>query len=198
MRARAYVSAALICLTLSASAATQAPSDAPRVTVPSFADLKSYATESVDITFGPSMLGLMGWLMDDHDEGSASLKKTVQGLRSVQIRSYQFKDDFVYPQADLDRLRAQLSQPGWSQLVKVRNRDTKENVDIYLALQNRTIKGVTIIACGLRAFTIVNVVGSIELDQVEGVRKMFANPPYALAGLGRQAARSPAWGAGEQ
>jgi hypothetical protein len=99
----------------------------------------------------------------------------------VQIRSYRFKEDFAYPKADLDALRAQLSQPGWSQLVKVRNRDNKEDVDIYIALENRTIRGVTIIASGLRELTIVNVVGTVNLDQVEGIRRTFASPDSRLA-----------------
>jgi hypothetical protein len=170
MRTRRYVTA-LACLTLPVLAAAQPA----RVTLPSFAELKSSATDSVDITFGPVALGLMGWLMPDYDKDSANLKRTVQGLRSVQVRSYQFKDDFVYPQADLDALRAQLSQPGWSQLVKVRNQANKENVDVYLALEDRTIKGVTVIVSGLRAFSIINVIGSVQIDQVQGLRTLFAN-----------------------
>ncbi len=175
MHTRSYV-AAFACLGLPLLAAAQPP----QVTVPSFAQLKSTATDSVDITLGPSLLGMVGWLMDDHDADSANLKKTVQGLKSVQVRSYRFKEDFVYPKADLEALRAQLSQPGWSQLAKIRDRG-KENVDIYIALENRTIHGVTIIASGLRELTIVNVVGTVNLDQVQGVAKTFASADSPVA-----------------
>jgi len=168
---------AIACLALPILAAAQPP----HVTVPSFADLKSAASDTVDITIGPMLLGFVGWAMDDHDPDSANLKKTVQGLRSVQIRSYRFKEDFDYPKTDLDALRAQLSQPGWSQLVKVRDRVKKEDVDIFIALENRTINGVTIIASGLRELTVVNVVGTVNLDQVEGLRKTFANPDGQVA-----------------
>jgi hypothetical protein len=176
MHTRRYVTA-LACCVFCALAAAQPPT----VSVPSFAELKATATDSVDITFGPSLLGMVGWMMDDHDPASADLKKTVQGLKSVQIRSYRFKEDFTYPKMELDALRAQLSQPGWSQLVKVRDRDKKENVDVYIALENRTIHGVTIIASGLRELTIVNVVGTVNLDQVEGIRKTFASPDSQVA-----------------
>jgi hypothetical protein len=176
MRTRTYVSA-IACLALPILAIAQPP----HIAVPSFADLKSSATETVDLTFGPLLLGFVGWVMDDHDQDSANLKKTVQGLRSVQIRSYRFKEDFAYPKADVDALRAQLSQPGWSQLVKVRNRDKREDVDIYIALENRTIHGVTIIASGLRELTVVNVVGTVNLDQIEGLRKTFASSDGQVA-----------------
>ncbi len=176
MRTRTYVSA-VAWLALPVLGAAQAP----RLDVPSFAALKATATDSVDITIGPALLGLAGWMMDGADEDSANLRKTVQGLKSVQIRSYRFKEDFVYPKAELDALRAQLSQPGWSQLVKVHDRDKREDVDIYIALENRTVNGVTIIASGLRELTIVNVVGKVNLDQIQGIRKTFASPDSQVA-----------------
>ena len=176
MRTRQYVSA-ITCLALPMLAAAQVQ----YIKVPSFAELKSTATDSVEITFGPLLLGMAGWLMDDHDADSANLKKTLRGLTSVQVRSYRFKESFVYPKADLDALRAQLSQPGWSQLVKVRDRNEKKDVDIYIALENHIVNGVTIIASGQRELTIVNVIGKVDLDQVEGLRKTFASPNSQLA-----------------
>lgn len=153
----------------------------PEVTLPSFDALKSSAQDSVDITFGRPTLGLLGWLIDDSDADGARLKQTVRGLKSVQIRSFEFKNGFEYPKAELDALRAQLLQPAWSQLVKVRDRGQKENVDIYVALQDHTVEGVTVIACGARELTIINVIGSIELDQVDVLRKMFGHPDGRMA-----------------
>jgi hypothetical protein len=176
MRTRKAIPA-LACLLLPLLAAAQPP----HITIPSFADLKASAQDSVDITLGPPALGLLGWLADDSDTEGAQLKRALRGLKSVQIRNYEFKNGFTYPKADLDALRAQLSQPGWSQWVKVRNRDEKEDVDIYVALQNRTVEGVTVIACGLHELTVINLVGSVELDQVEGLRKMFEHPNDRLA-----------------
>jgi hypothetical protein len=176
MRTRAYVSA-IACLLLPLLALAQAP----HVSVPSFADLKATASDSFELTFGPLLLGMAGSLMDDHDADSANLKKTILGLKSVQVRHYEFRDRFIYPKADLDALRSQLSQPGWSQLVKVRDRAGKEDVDIYIALENRVVNGVTIIASGQRELTIVNVIGNIALEQIEGLRKTFASPDGQLA-----------------
>lgn len=176
MRTRKYVSA-IICLLLPMLAAAQAP----RLAVPSFAELKATATDSVEITFGPLLLGLASCFMDDHDADSANLKKTIRGLSSVQVRNYRFKDSFVYPKDEIEALRAQLSRPGWSQLVKVRNRNEKEDVDIYIALENRIVNGVTIIASGQRELTIVNVIGKVDLDQIEGLRKTFTSPGGQLA-----------------
>jgi hypothetical protein len=161
------------------------------LSLPSFPGLKEHATESVDLTLGWMPLHLMGWMMSDGDPDSAQVKKTLQGLKSVQIRSYEFDADYTYPQADLDRLRAQLAAPGWSPLVQVRKRGDqdghdKQNVDIYVSLEDKKVKGLVIIACEPREFTIVNIVGSIDLEQIASLRKTFV-PPARVAQLPPQA-----------
>ena len=160
---------AFACLMLPVLAAARGPD----ITLPSFAGLKQSAQDSDEITFGPLSLRLLDWAIDDSDADGKRLKRTLRGLRSVQIRSYEFKDGFEYPTADLDALRAQLMQPAWSQLLKVRDRDNKQNLEVYVALQNHTVKGLTVIDCGPRELTVINIVGSMDLDEVDGVRKMF-------------------------
>jgi len=152
----------------------------PQLKLPSFPDLKQHATESVDLTLGWMPLHLVGWLMNDGDPDSAEARKTLQGLKSVQIRSFRFSADYAYPQAEVEQLRAQLSSPGWSPLVQVRKRGdqegkNKENVDIYVALDDKKVKGLVIIACEPREFTIVNIVGTIDLEQIAGLRKTFVH-----------------------
>ena len=187
MNAR-LITVAAACLTLPLLATAQDP----KLELPSFPDLKQHATESVDLDLGWMPLHLVGWLMPDSDPDSAQVRQTIKGLKSVQIRSYQFDADYAYPQADVDRLRAQLSQPGWSHLVQVRKRGEEgskgsENVDIYIALEDKKVKGLVIIACEPREFTIVNIVGTIDLDQIAGLRKAFVPPGGRSAQLPPQA-----------
>ena len=163
------LAAAFACLALPVLAAAQ---DA-QLKLPSFSDLKDKAVKSVDITIGSSLLGFMGWMMDDHDKDSAELKKTITGLKSVQIRSYQFSSDFAYSRADVDAVRSQLSAPGWSQLIKVHDQHKNEDVDIYIALDKQTVKGLAIIAANRREFTFLNIVGAVALEQVAKLRETF-------------------------
>jgi Domain of unknown function (DUF4252) len=163
------LAAALACLALPVLAAAQ---DA-QLKLPSFADLKDKAIKSVDITIGSSVLGLMGWMMPGDDKDTAELKKTLTGLKSVQIRSYQFTSDFAYSRADVDSVRSQLSGPGWSQLIKVHDQHKSEAVDIYIALDKQTIKGLAIIAANRREFTILNIAGTVALEQIARLRATF-------------------------
>jgi len=183
-RLHAFWLAGLACLTLPILASAQGP----ELTLPSFESLRQRATESVDLSLGALPLHLAAWLMDDHDPDSAEVKKTLKGVKSLQIRSYKFDSDVAYPQAEIDALRSQLARPGWTRLVQVRKHDDKENVDIYVALEDHTIKGIAILACEPREFTILNVVGSVDLDQVARLRKTFSHPDHDD---GSAAERSP-------
>jgi hypothetical protein len=45
---------------------------------------------------------------------------------------------------------------------------------VYVALDDHVVKGLAIIACQPREFTIVNIVGTIDIDQVARLRHAFA------------------------
>jgi hypothetical protein len=83
----------------------------PRLILPSFEDLKAHATESVDITLGALPLHFAAWLMDDHDGDSAEVKRALQAVKSVQIRSYRFDTDTGCSQAARAARAAGLESP---------------------------------------------------------------------------------------
>ena len=143
--------------------------------LPSFDNLQQKAISSVNVSIGSFMLGLVGNLVDDQDKEAAELKKTLLGLKSVQVRSFQFNSDNVYSQSDVEAVRSQLSGPGWNRLVQVRDRNKKEDVDVYLAMDmdKHTVTGVAIIVSDPRKFTILNLVGSVDLDQIAKLRQTF-------------------------
>ncbi|MGH8298122.1 MAG: DUF4252 domain-containing protein [Steroidobacteraceae bacterium] len=131
------------------------------------------SVDSVNITLGPGALGLlrsMSRLGDEHDPHSAAAMSLLRGLHTVQIHSFQFAADHTYRQADLEALRSQLSGPGWQHVVQARGRGANGDVDIYCALTNHTITGLVIIAAQPREFTLVNVVGTIDPDQIGMLR----------------------------
>jgi hypothetical protein len=176
MQFRPFI-AVLACAGLPILAAAQSP----QLNLPSFTALQQKATESVDITIGSLALGLMSALMDEHDRDSADIKKVVKGLKSVQVRNYQFDSDFAYSKADIDVVRAQLSTPGWTQLAQVHDRKKNEDVDVYVALDNHKVTGFAVIASEPRAFTIVNIVGAVDLAQVVSLQQHLGIPASALA-----------------
>jgi hypothetical protein len=171
--------AALACFVLAAHADAQSPS--PELRLPAFDHLRSQATDAVDITLGSLPFSLLGSLIDDHSADNAEAKALLRGLQRVSVRHYEFASDFVYSKADLDAVRAQLTQPGWSQIAHVHDRDKQQDVDIYLAIDKDRITGLAIVASQPREFTIVNAVGSLSMDTVKALRDRFTRDPDVTA-----------------
>ena len=157
------IAVALVLMVFSAVAGAASP----RLKLPSFAHLESQAVESVDITFGRLPLRFASWFIDDDDPDGADVRQLLKSVKSVSVCHYRFGSDFVYSKTDLDAVRSQLSGKGWSQLVQVRDRRKAEDVDVYLSLDDDKITGVAIIVSEPREFTIVNIVGKLDMQQVE-------------------------------
>ena len=73
-------------------------------------------------------------------------------------------------------MRKQLSGPGWSALVQVHRRDPREDVDVYVNMEDDKVKGLAVIASEPREFTIVNIVGSIDVDKIGRLEGQFGIP----------------------
>ena len=153
---------ALICLTVPAVGSARDAS----LKLPDFSPLAAKATESVNLSLNPCLLKIAAAMLDDKDADDAATKKVLSGIKSIEIRSYQFATDFAYSAADIDAVRQQLSAPGWSQVMQVHDRKKSQNVDMYILLDNNRTNGFALIASEPREFTIINIVGSIAIEDL--------------------------------
>jgi hypothetical protein len=151
-----------------------------KLTLPGFSALQAKASESVIITLDPAMLGLAGRFLDGNDPQDAATKDILKGLQGIYVRSYTFDKDFAYQLADLDAVRSQLSAPGWNRLMETRSRKTRADVDIYIMIDNNQAIGLALIASEPRQFTIVNIVGAIDLDKLHKLEGQFGVPKLDL------------------
>ena len=163
---------------LAASLAWAAPN--PRLVLPEFSTLAQKATESVTITLDAALLAMAGRFLDGNDPQDAATKEILKGLQGIYVRSYTFDRDSAYHQADIDAVRNQLSAPGWSRLVETRSRKSQANVDIYIMVSNNQATGLALIASEPRQFTIVNIVGAIDLDKLHKLEGQFGVPKFDI------------------
>jgi hypothetical protein len=152
----------------------------PRLIIPSFDGLARKASESVTITLDTAMLGLAGRFLDGNDPQDAATKDILKGLQGIYVRSYTFDKDSSYDRSDLDAVRSQLSAPGWSRLMQTRSSKSHSDVDIYIMIENNQAVGLALIASEPRQFTIVNIVGAIDLDKLHKLEGQFGVPKLDL------------------
>jgi hypothetical protein len=61
-------------------------------------------------------------------------------------------------------------------LVQTRSRKTRSDVDIYVMLDGKQAIGLALIASEPREFTIVNIIGAIDLDKLHKLEGQFGVP----------------------
>jgi hypothetical protein len=142
----------------------QAPG--PRLPLAGLEKLESLASETVNVSLDTGLLSLAARFMDADDEDAAKVKALVGGLKGVYVRSFEFGADGAFGPAEVENIRRQLSGPGWSRMAGVRSRKEHADVDVYLWLDGDRVGGLGILASEPRRFTIVNIVGTIDLDQL--------------------------------
>jgi len=148
--------------------------------LPDLEALAAKATESVDITLDAALLGTAAAFLDPSDPEDAATRELIGGLKGIYVRSYTFDKDFVYPSAAVEMLRKQLATPGWERLVGVRSAKERTTVDIYVSLDHGQANGLAIITSEPREFTIVNIVGSIDLRKLHQLEGKFGVPKLPL------------------
>ena len=106
------------------------------------------------------------------------------------MRHYTFDSDYAYPKGDIDGVRRQLNAPGWSRIVEARSKKDNTNVDVFVLIDGEKAQGLAIIASEPREFTIVNIVGNIDLEQLHDLEGNFGVPDLEIE-TGKKPAPAP-------
>src|SRR3954451_5482497 len=139
-----------------------------------FPDLAAKASETVDVTLDGPMLRLAGKFLNSNDADERAAKEMINGLAGIYVRSYQFDHEGEYDKAQAERIRQQLG-PTWKKIVKVASR-TREDVDIYADTRGDAITGLLIISAEPKEFTVVNIVGPVDLEKLASLEGQFGIP----------------------
>jgi hypothetical protein len=149
----------------------------PELQIPDFTHLRQKAVDSVDVTLdGFLMRVAQKFAAAESDGQHQEALSLLNDIKSVRVRNFTFDRDDAYSREDIDAVRRQLAGPGWSTLVQAHKREPREDVDIYICLENDKMTGLAVIASQPREFTIVNIVGSIDIDKIGQLEGQFGIP----------------------
>ena len=183
MNARIFIAVLLLASPgLAQSQATAKAAAPPRgqLQLPEFAALTDKASEVVNVTLDSRLLGMACRFLSSEDPEEAQAKKFCTSLRGIYVRHFTFDSDFAYPKADIEGVRRQLRGPAWSQIVGAISKKDKTDVEVYVLIEGDKAQGLSIIANQPREFTIVNIVGSIDLEQLHELEGKFGVPELEI------------------
>jgi hypothetical protein len=176
---------ALLSFVIAALAVLPAYGQGGRLQLPNLDRLAAEASETVDITLDEEMMKFAAAFVGNDADGQGpdsddeKVKKLLQGLKGVYVKSFTFEKDGAYTPADVESLRTQLRAPGWTKMVDVKSKQG-EDVEVFALLQGGTISGLAVIAMEPKELTIVNIVGTIDPQVIRDLDGRFGIPPNTL------------------
>ncbi len=138
------------------------------------------ADKVIDVTVNEQLLMLAAsFLNPKRSPDEAKIKELILGLKGVFVKRFEFEKDNEYTMADVDSIRTQLNAPGWSHVANVRSK-REGNYDVVIMSEGSVIKGLAVLAAEAKAFTVVNIVGPIDLAKLAELEGKFGIPHFGL------------------
>jgi hypothetical protein len=142
--------------------------------------LRAKAVESVEVSLDSNMLRFAAKFLSNDKPDEAKVKKLINGLKGVYVRSFQFEKEGEYSESEVDAIRAQLKPPLWSRIVGARSKKEGENAEIFTRTENGQIVGLAIIATEPKELTVVDIGGTIDLGDLSEMGGHFGVPKLKL------------------
>ncbi|HEX7296400.1 MAG TPA: DUF4252 domain-containing protein [Pyrinomonadaceae bacterium] len=150
-----------------------------RLQLGSLDHLAAKANQTVDVSVDERLMKMAAKLLSDKDADERNVKKLVEGLKGIYVKSFEFDTEGQYTAADLATIRTQLSGPGWTRLVNVTSRK-EGNLEVYLLFNGDAVGGLAVLHSDLKEFTVVNIVGPVDLDKLASLEGQFGVPELGL------------------
>ena len=169
----------LIVLLLIVSSTLIANAQDSRIQTASLDHLAAKASESVDVNVDERLMKMAAKVFSDQDADERKIKKLVEGLKGIYVRSFEFDASGQYTDADLESIRTQLRGPGWTRMVNVTSKKDGK-LEVYLLFHGDMVNGLAVLHSDEKELTIVNIVGPVDLDKLAQLEGQFGVPELGI------------------
>jgi hypothetical protein len=142
--------------------------------------LSSRAKSVVNVTLDEDKLKFASAFLSNEDTNQEAAKTLVGGLKSINVRVFEFDKPGSFASSDMDAIRSQLRTPGWSKLVEARDGD--EIAEVYMYSKGKDLGGITVIAGEKLELAVVNIVGPVDLKTLGSLAGKFGIPKDVMGG----------------
>lgn len=150
-----------------------------RLQLNSLDHLAGKANQTVDVNIDERLMKLASKLFNKEDADEEQVKKLIEGLKGIYVKSFEFDNPGEYSPADLETIRTQLRGPGWTRLVNVRSKK-EGNVEVYLLFNGDQVGGLAVLSFEEKELTVVNIVGPVSLDKLAELEGQFGVPELGI------------------
>jgi Zn-dependent alcohol dehydrogenase len=169
---------AAVMLLVCAGNAIAAQAQGPRLQIDQLDSLANRASETVDVKLDEHLMATAAKIFSEKDD--ADIKEVLKGLKGIYVKSFEFEKEGEYSPADVESVMSQLRGGGWSKIVGVTSKKDGDNVEVYLMMQGDQIQGLAVISAEPKEFTVVNIVGPVNLEKLSKLEGQFGVPDLGL------------------
>jgi hypothetical protein len=142
--------------------------------------LANKASETVDVKLDERLMQTTAKFFSGKDPDDAQIKEVLKGIKGIYVKSFTFEKEGEYSQVEVDSVMSQLRAGGWSKIVAVTSKKASENVEVYLNMTGDQITGLAVLSIEPKEFTIVNIVGPIDLEKLTKLEGQFGVPDLGI------------------
>jgi hypothetical protein len=166
-----------VLLLLLASSAIVARAQGPKLQIDQLDQLANKASETVDVKLDERLMLTTAKFFPGKDD--ADIREVLKGIKGIYVKSFTFEKEGEYSQAEVESVMSQLRASTWSKVVAVKTKGG-DNVQVYLNMIGDQITGLAVLSIEPKEFTVVNIVGPIDLEKLSKLEGQFGVPDLGI------------------
>jgi hypothetical protein len=167
-----------VLLLLLAGSAFTARAQGPRLQMDQLDVLANKAADTVDVRLDERLMQTTAKFFSGKED--ADIKEALKGIKGIYVKSFSFEKEGEYSQVDVDSIVSQLHGSAWSKILSVKSKKDGDNVEVYLNMVGEQITGLAVLSIEPKEFTVVNIVGPIDLEKLSKLEGQFGVPDLGI------------------
>ena len=142
--------------------------------------LANKASETVDVRLDERLMQTTAKFFSGKDPDDVEIKEVLKGVKGIYVKSFTFEKEGEFSSAEVESVISQLRSAPWSKILSVTSKKGGENVEVYLNLAGDQINGLAVLSIDPKEFTVVNIVGPIDLEKLSKLEGQFGVPDLGI------------------
>ncbi len=142
--------------------------------------LTNRASDTFEVKLDERLMQTTAKLFLGKDNEDAEIREILKNIKGIYVKSFTFDKENEYTPTEVDSVMSQLKSGGWNKIVGVTSKKNGNNVDVYLLTLGDQIAGLAVVSLEPKEFTVVNIVGPINLEKLSQLEGSFGVPVLNL------------------
>ena len=142
--------------------------------------LTNKASETMDVRLDERLMQTTAKFFSGKDPDDVQIREVLKGVKGIYVKSFTFEKENEFTSTEVESVMSQLRGANWSKILSVTSKKGGDNVEVYLNLAGDQINGLAVISIDPKEFTVVNIVGPIDLEKLSKLEGQFGVPDLGI------------------